>query len=258
MNAKQHQAPILIGCVSGAVLLALSTGVHADTRSIYDLTFSSSGQHGLQSLDAYTTPDRLRPGFRSDVHRPAESFSVQFQERTLSSLAGNETSAQILEASGDYTRRVGGSGLGYVIGLDLGLYAPAWSEPLRGLDSLDVTSNRTSLFISDFSAGPSYDLGNLSSRVRVGVRYPLTGETDALANPWQGHRGDLARTGTGYLSVDGRYRFSNQAEVSLSVFYDDANLLSTGRDWLNPGADRANTASGLSQSVVGFEMGLNF
>jgi hypothetical protein len=113
---------------------------------------------------------------------------------------------------------------------------------------------RSSFMVTDFSTGPTFESGNLRSRMRVGVRYPVLGDADA-GSAFYGHRGDTARS-AGYLSLDSRLRFSNQTEVSVSLFYDDYGV-SASRDWLSEGLDFQGGV-GASESVVGFEMGLNF
>ncbi|HSM27359.1 MAG TPA: hypothetical protein VK855_04565, partial [Thioalkalivibrio sp.] len=70
-----------------------------------------------------------------------------------------------------------------------------------------------------------------------------------------GHRGDAARS-AGYLSLDSRLRFSNQTEMSVSLFYDDYGA-GDSLNWLHGGLDFGGGAN-TGRSVVGVEMGLNF
>jgi hypothetical protein len=236
----------LVLAVFPLALLALP--VHADTRSIYELSYTR-GQDALSTLDAFSEADRLRPGFRNDIYRSRE-FNLDVRSTRLPSLVEPGSAEHALETSGGFIQRFGSSGFGYGVDFGLGLHSSGGGQVLDP----DEGSMRSSFMITDFSTGPTFESGNLRSRVRVGVRYPVLGDADA-GSAFYGHRGDTARS-AGYLSLDSRLRFSNQAEVSVSLFYDDYGV-SASRDWLSEGLDFQGGV-GSSQSVVGFEMGLNF
>ncbi len=222
--------------------------LHADTRSIYELSYTP-GQDALSTLDAFSGAERLRPGFRNDMHRSRE-FNVDVRSTHLPSLVEPGSAERALETSGGFIQRFGSSGFGYGVDFGLGLHSSGGGQLL----DLDAGGIRSSFMITDLSTGPTFESGNLRSRVRVGVRYPVLGDADA-GSAFYGHRGDTARS-AGYLSLDSRLRFSNQTEVSVSLFYDDYGV-SGSRDWLSEGLDFQGGV-GASESVVGFEMGLNF
>lgn len=229
-------------------LALLALPLHADTRSIYELSYIP-GQDAQSTLDVFSEVDRLRPGFRNDMYRSRE-FNIDVRSTRLPSLVEPGSAEHALETSGGFIQRFGDSGFGYGVDLGLGLHSFGGGQVLDpGEESL-----RSSFMITDFSTGPTFESGNLRSRVRVGVRYPVLGDVDA-GSAFYGHRGDTARS-AGYLSLDSRLRFSNQTEVSVSLFYDDYGV-SASRDWLSEGLDLQGGA-GSNESVVGFEMGLNF
>jgi hypothetical protein len=235
--------------VLAVLLLALfALPLHADTRSIYELSYTP-GQDALSTLDAFSDVDRLRPGFRNDMYRSRE-FNIDVRSTRLPSSVEPGSSEHALETSGGFIQRFGSSGFGYGVDFGLGLHSSGGGQVLDPEDG----SMRSSFMITDFSTGPTFESGNLRSRVRVGVRYPVLGDVDA-GSAFYGHRGDTARS-AGYLSLDSRLRFSNQTEVSVSLFYDDYGV-NASRDWLSEGLDFQGGA-GSSESVVGFEMGLNF
>ncbi|AGA32503.1 hypothetical protein TVNIR_0813 [Thioalkalivibrio nitratireducens DSM 14787] len=251
MNACHRTTRFALRLVLGVLPFVLASGaVHADSRSLYSLGYTP-GADARTNLDAFTSADRLRPGFRNDVQQ-GSALNLEVRSTRLPSAAAPGLAERSLETSGGYRHRFGGSGFGYGVDLGLGMYAPTWDQPF---DLEQGLGDRSSFMVTDFSTGPTYESGSLRSRVRVGVRYPLLGEGDA-ASPLYGHRGDSGR-GAGYVSLDSRLRFSNQTEMSLSVFYDDYGLSSSSDDWLSDGLGFRGGA-GSSQSVVGFEMGLNF
>lgn len=228
----------------------LSMPLHAETPSVYEISYTL-GQDALTTLDAFSGGESLRPGFRNDMQRSRE-LSLELRSTRLPSADHRGFQDHSLETRGGFIQRFGSSGFGYGVDLGVGLRSSGGSD---GLFS-DQALGGSSFMITDLSTGPTFDTGNLRSRMRVGVRYPLLGESDPL-KPWYGHRGDTARS-AGYLSLDSRLRFSNQTEMSVSLFYDDYGLASgTSRDWLNRGLDFEGGA-GSSESVIGFEMGLNF
>jgi hypothetical protein len=238
--------------VLGAVVFALfSLPLHADTRSIYELSYTP-GQDALSPLDVFGGAERLRPGFRNDVQQHSRALNVEVRSSRMPSLTSPGFDDHALESSGGFIQRFGSSGFGYGVDLGLGLHSSTGDGMLE-LGGDPTTSS--SFVITDFSTGPTYESGNLRSRVRVGVRYPLLGEPDAAPSLY-GHRGDMAR-GSGYLSLDSRLRFSNQTEMSVSVFYDDHGAAAS-RNWLGEGLDPQGGSAGSGQPVVGFEMGLNF
>ena len=233
----------------GAVPFALlALPLHAETRSIYELSYTP-GQDALSTLDVFAGADRLRPGFRNDIHGNRE-FNVGVRSTRLPSLVEPGSAEHALETSGGFIQRFGDSGFGYGVDFGLGLHSSAGGQIVDD----EERPIRSSFVVTDFSTGPTFESGSLRSRVRVGVRYPVLGDADA-GSAFYGHRGDTAR-GAGYLSLDSRLRFSNQTEVSVSLFYDDYGV-SASRDWLSEGLDFQGS-TGSSQSVVGFEMGLNF
>lgn len=245
-----------IGKVAGRTVLAvlpfalLASPLHAETRSVYELSYTP-GQDALSTLDVFSGSESLRPGFRNDVQRSRE-LSLDVRAGRLPSVDAPGLADHTLETSGGFIQHFGSSGFGYGFDVGLGMRSTAGTEDLLP----DPVSGGSSGFvITDLSTGPTYQAGNLRSRVRVGVRYPLLGEPDPL-KPIYGHRGDTSRS-AGYLSLDSRLRFSNQTEMSVRLFYDDYGLGGTSRDWLS---DRLDFQGGADspESVVGFEMGLNF
>ncbi|AHF00198.1 hypothetical protein [Thioalkalivibrio paradoxus] len=253
MNACHRTTRFALKLVLGVLPFVLASGaLHADSRSLYSLGYTP-GDDARANLDAFTSADRLRPGFRNDVQR-GHSLNLEVRSSRLPSAAAPGLAEQSVETSGGYLHRFGGSGFGYGVDLGLGMYAPSWDQPL-GFDLDQDLGSPSSFMVTDFSTGPTYESGSLRSRVRVGVRYPLLGEGDTRSALY-GHRGDTGRS-AGYVSLDSRLRFSNQTEMSLSVFYDDYGLSSSSDDWLSDGLGFGGGTGG-SQSVVGFEMGLNF
>ncbi|TVP77809.1 hypothetical protein [Thioalkalivibrio sp.] len=229
-------------------LALIALPLHAESRSLYEMSYTP-GQDALSTLDAFSGADRLRPGFRNDMHRGRE-FNLDVRSTQMPSLVEPGSAEHALETSGGFIQRFGSSGFGYGVDFGLGLHSSGGGQ----IVDPDAGGIRSSFMVSDFSTGPTFESGNLRSRVRVGVRYPLLGDADA-GSAFYGHRGDSARS-AGYLSLDSRLRFSNQTEVSVSLFYDDYGA-SASRDWLSEGLDFQGGA-GASESVVGFEMGLNF
>jgi hypothetical protein len=238
--------------VLGTLALALlSLPLHADTRSMYGLSYTP-GQDALSPLDVFGGAERLRPGFRNDVQQQNRALNVEVRSSRMPSLTSPGFDDHAVQTSGGFIQRFGSSGFGYGVDLGLGLHSSA-GENMLELGGDPTTSS--SFVMTDFSAGPTYESGNLRSRVRVGVRYPLLGEPDAATSLYA-HRGDAAR-GSGYLSLDSRLRFSNQTEMSVSVFYDDHGA-GASRNWIGEGLDLQGGTAGSGQPVVGFEMGLNF
>jgi hypothetical protein len=251
MNTDRGKSRIACRLMLGVLpLVFVSLPLHADNRTVYERSYTL-GQDALSPLDAFPAADLLRPGFRNDVQRGSE-LNLGVRSTRLPSASTPGLSEQSVETSGGFIHRFGSTGFGYGVDLGMGLYSSTWDqqvlpadEPLRGSGSL---------LLSDFSTGPTYESGNFRSRVRVGVRYPVLGDGDA-GSSFYGHRGDVGRS-AGYLSLDSRLRFSNQTEMSVSLFYDDYSA-SGSRDWLSEDLNfRGGAAS--PQSVVGFEMGLNF
>jgi len=244
------------GLGSVAVVAAcLPIAAHADARSLYELTYALSSEVGL-NLDGYGASQPLRPSFSSDGFGAGNGpYQLGLRSRSVPSLSDPTQLDQGLDVTGSYLRRLGSTGFGYSFDLGLGLYVAEAGTHGATLDSntLEVGGG-SSLMLGDLSTGPTFETGNLSSRVRVGVRTPALGDASGLNPSFYGHRGDLSR-GAGFVSLDGRYRFANQTEMSLSLFYDDANLL-TLRDRPTDGTE-GRVGGGL-QPVIGFEMGLNF
>jgi hypothetical protein len=236
--------------VGALALLLAPVLAQADSRSVYELSYAF-GEESRPSLEAYSTSDVLRPGFRSEAPRGRElSLGVRSTRQPSALVPG--LAEQSVETTGGFIHRLGDTGFGYGVDFGLGLYASAWDQPPDAAGAAFV--GHSSLLVSDFSAGPTYESGNLLSRVRVGVRYPVFGEGDSHSS-FYGHRGDAAR-GAGYLSLDSRLRFSNQTEMSVSLFYDDHSA-GNALNWLDGGLDfRGGVNAG--RSVVGVEMGLNF
>ncbi len=238
------------GWLCALVLLLVPALAQADSRSVYELSYAF-GEEARPSLEAYSTNDLLRPGFRSEAPRGQE-LSLGVRSTRLPSALEPGLGEQSIETTGGFIHRFGDRGFGYGVNFGVGLYASAWDQ---APDAADAAFAGTSpLVVSDFSAGPTYETGNLLSRIRVGVRYPILGEADSRSS-FYGHRGDGAR-GTGYLSLDSRLRFSNQTEMSVSLFYDDHGA-ADARNWLDGGLDFRDGLNG-GRSVVGVEMGLNF
>lgn len=237
-----------ITLVAAAVAMFVSP-LHAETRSAYDLSYTP-GRDALSTLDVFSGADSLRPGFRNDVQRGRE-LNVEVRSMQMPSVASPGAADRGVETRGGFIQHFGGTGFGYGVDLGVGLgssgNADAWLAD-------DAFAGSSSFVVTDLSTGPTYQTGNLESRVRVGVRYPLLGEPDA-ATAFHGHRGDTWRS-AGYLSLDSKLRFSNQTEMSLSLFYDDYGLGSS-RDWLSDRLDFQG-GGGSTDSVIGFEMGLNF
>ncbi|MFO8003574.1 hypothetical protein [Thioalkalivibrio sp.] len=233
----------------GAVPLALlALPLHAETRALYELSYTP-GHDALSTLDVFSGAERLRPGFHNDIHGKRE-FSVGVRSSRLPSLVEPGAAEHALKTSGGFIQRFGDSGFGYGIDLGLGLHSSAGGQVL-GAEEGPI---RSSFMVTDLSTGPIFESGNLRSSVRVGVRYPVLGDADA-GSVFYGHRGDTARS-AGYLSLDSRLRFSNETEMSVSLFYDDYGV-SPSDDWLSEGLGFEG-GTGSSRSVVGFEMGLNF
>ena len=245
-----------MGKVAGrAMLVALPLALfalplHADTRSVYELSYTP-GQDALSTLDIFSGSASLRPGFRNDVQRSRE-LSLEVRSGLLPSVASPGLAEHTLETTGGFIQHFGSTGFGYGFDVGLGMRSSVGTEDLLPDPSPGGSSG---FMITDLSTGPTFQAGNLRSRMRVGVRYPLLGEADPL-NPFYGHRGDTSRS-AGYLSLDSRLRFSNQTEMSVSLFYDDYGLGGASRDWLSDRLDFQGGA-GSPESVIGFEMGLNF
>lgn len=245
-----------MGKVAGrTVLAALSfalaaSPLHADTPSVYEFSFTL-GQDALSPLDVFSGSESLRPGFRNDIQRSRE-LNLEVRSARLPSVGTPGVADHTLETSGGFIQHFGSSGFGYGVDLGLGLRSAGGAS---GFLSDPASGGSSGFVITDLSTGPTFQTGNLRSRMRVGVRYPLLGEADPV-NPLFGHRGDTSRS-AGYLSLDSRLRFSNQTEMSLSLFYDDYGLGGSSRDWLSDRLDFQGGA-GSTESVVGFEMGLNF
>jgi hypothetical protein len=245
-----------MGKVAGRTVLAVlplalfALPLQAETRSVQELSYTL-GQDALSTLEVFSGFEGLRPGFRNDVQRSRE-LSLGVRSARLPSVGGTTLTDHTLETTGGFIQHFGSSGFGYGIDVGLGMRSAGAAEDLLPDAAFGGGS---SFMITDLSTGPTYQTGNLRSRMRVGVRYPLLGEADPI-NPLFGHRGDTARS-AGYLSLDSRLRFSNQTEMSVSVFYDDYGVGGASRDWLN---DRLDFQGGASspESVIGFEMGLNF
>jgi hypothetical protein len=238
------------GRAAALVLLLVPMLAQAEGRSVYELSYAF-GQEARPSLEAYPSNDVLRPGFRSETPR-GQQLSLGVRSNRLPSALAPGLAEQSVETTGGFIHRLGDTGFGYGVDFGLGLYASVWDQPPVVSD--DAFSGQSSLLVSDFSAGPTFETGNLLSRVRIGVRYPVLGEEDT-SRSFYGHRGDAAR-GAGYLSLDSRLRFSNQTEMSVSLFYDDYGA-GDSLNWLDGGLDfRSGVNSG--RSVVGVEMGLNF
>ncbi len=241
------------GLVSGAlVLMAFAHPLLAESRTIYELSYTP-GQDALSTLDVFPGAARLRPGFYNDVQASGRALNLEVRSSRMPSLQAPGFTDQVVETSGGFIQRFGSSGFGYGVDLGLGLHSSV-GNPVWQTDELS-SDRGSSLLVTDLSAGPMFESGNLRSRVRVGVRYPVLGDVDAGISRFN-HRGDSSRS-AGYLSLDSRLRFSNQTEMSLSLFYDDYTL-GASRDWLSDGLDFRSGGIGGNQSVVGFEMGLNF
>jgi hypothetical protein len=253
MKAFLQSRGKLVRCVGGAgalVLFLVPLLVQADSRSLYELSYGF-GDETRSSLETYSLNHALRPGFLSELPR-AQELSFGVRSTRLPSALEPGLSEQSLETTGGFIHRFGDSGFGYGVDFGLGLYSSVWDSSNSWSET--IFSGQPSFVVSDFSAGPTYEIGNVLSRVRIGVRYPVLGEGDSLG-AFHGHRGDLAR-GAGYLSLDGRMRFSNQTEMSVSVFYDDHNAGNTF-SWPDRGLNfRGGQSAG--GTVVGVEMGLNF
>jgi hypothetical protein len=252
MSAWRELGKVAAGRTMLAVLpfALFALPLQADTRSVYELSYTP-GQDALSTLDVFSGSQSLRPGFRNDVQRSRE-LSVGVRSARLPSVASPDLADHTVETTGGFIQHFGNSGFGYGIDVGLGMRSSGGTDdPL----SDPALGGGSGFVITDFSTGPTYQAGNLRSRMRVGVRYPLLGEPDPL-NPLYGHRGDTSR-GASYLSLDSRLRFSNQTEMSVSVFYDDYGLGGASDDWLS---DRLDFKGGASspESVIGFEMGLNF
>lgn len=242
-----------VGLLSGVVVAAcLSTVALAETRSLYDLTYAHGHEVGL-NLDSYRGFARLQPGFSSATPDAGNNrYQLGIATRSAPSFADPVNSDHGLDITASYLRRIGNSGFGYSFDLGLGLYGG--SSPDDALPVGHFSQSAEPFVLSQFSTGPTFESGNLSSRMRVGVRAPALGDSEALNPSFLGHRGDLSRS-AGYVSLDGRYRFGNQTEMSLSVFLDDFNLSPT-RDRV---AESSESRLGSSlQPVFGLEMGLNF
>ncbi|TVP88840.1 MAG: hypothetical protein EA347_05160 [Thioalkalivibrio sp.] len=216
---------------------------------MYELSYTP-GQDALSTLDVFSGADSLRPGFRNDVQRGRE-LNIEVRSMRMPSVSSPGGADRALETRGGFIQHFGSTGFGYGFDVGLGLGssgdAEAWFPD-------DAFSGSSRFVVTDFSTGPTYQTGNLHSRVRVGLRHPLVGEPDAVS-AFHGHRGDTSRS-AGYLSLDSRLRFSNQTEMSLSLFYDDYGFGSS-RDWLSDRLDFQG-GEGSPDSVIGFEMGLNF
>lgn len=234
------------------MLLAFVPPLHAETRAIYELSYTP-GQDALSTLDVFSGAARLRPGFDNDQQAGGRALSLEVRSSRMPSLQAPGFTDQVVETSGGFIQRFGSSGFGYGVDLGLGLHSSV-GNPLWQTDELSSTRS-SSLLVTDFSAGPTFESGNLRSRVRVGVRYPMLGDPDPGISRYS-HRGDTGRS-AGYLSLDSRLRFSNQTEMSVSLFYDDY-AFGSSRDWLSDGLDFRSGNPGSEHSVVGFEMGLNF
>lgn len=250
MNARRAKGGLASRVAIGVLPLALlALPLHADTGPVYELSYTL-GQDALSTLDVFAGSDGLRPGFRNDVQRSRE-VSVGVRSTRMPSVTSPGLAEHSLDTSGGFVQRFGSSGFGYGVDVGLGLRSSASGDRF----DLDDPAGGSSFVVTDLSTGPTFETGNLRSRVRVGVRYPLLGEGDATTSSFYGHRGDTSRS-AGYLSLDSRLRFSNQAEMSVSLFYDDYGL-GGSRDWLS---DRLDFQSGTTtpESVIGFEMGLNF
>lgn len=234
--------------VAAAFALFLSP-LHAENRSVYELSYTP-GRDALSTLDVFSGAESLRPGFRNDVQRGRE-LNVEVRSMHVPSAASPGAADRAVETRGGFIQHFGSTGFGY--GVDLGVGLGSSGDADMWLSD-DAFAGSSSFLVTDLSTGPTYQTGNLQSRVRVGVRYPLLGEPDAV-NAFHGHRGDAWRS-AGYLSLDSKLRFSNQTEMSLSLFYDDYGLGSS-RDWLSDRLDFQG-GEGSSDSVIGFEMGLNF
>jgi hypothetical protein len=252
MNAWRSTVRSTGFLVLGAVVFALfSPPLYAEARPVYQLSYTL-GQDALSPLDVFGGAERLRPGFHNDVQQQSRELSVGVRSTRVPSLTSPGFEDHAVQTSGGFIQRFGSSGFGYGVDLGLGLHSSTGDGMLE-LGGDPATGS--SFVITDFSTGPTYESGNLRSRVRVGVRYPLLGEADTASSLY-GHRADAAR-GTGYLSLDSRLRFSNQTEMSVSVFYDDHGV-GASRNWLGESFDLQGGGAGSGQPVVGFEMGLNF
>jgi hypothetical protein len=251
MSAWREMGKVASRVVLAALPFALfALPLHADTRSVYGLSYTA-GKDALSTLEVFSGSEGLRPGFRNDVQRSRE-LSFEVRSGFLPSVTSPGLDDQTLETTGGFIQRFGSSGFGYGFDVGLGMRSSVGTEDLLP----DPAPGGSSGFvITDLSTGPTFQSGNLRSRMRVGVRYPLLGEADPL-NPLYGHRGDTSRS-AGYLSLDSRLRFSNQTEMSVSLFYDDYGLGGASRDWLSDRLDFQG-GTGSPESVIGFEMGLNF
>jgi hypothetical protein len=249
MNPLHRAIPTAGRLVLGALSLALlSLPLHAETRSLYELSYTP-GQDALSTLDVFPAANRLRPGLRNDIHGNSE-LRVVVRSSQLPSVTMPGFSDQSLETSGAFTRRFGGSGFGYGVDLGLGVHVSG-EDP--SVSFSEEATRQGPFLVGDFSTGPTYESGNLRSQMRIGVRQPLLGDVDTV-RALPRHRGDGGRM-AGYVSLDSQLRFSNQAEVSLSVFYDGHGA-SSASDWPK-GLDFRHGDDGV-QPMVGFEMGLNF
>lgn len=234
------------------LLIALAPPLQAETRAIYELSYTP-GQDALSTLDVFPGAARLRPGFDNDVQGSGRALNLEVRSSRAPSLQAPGFTDQVVETTGGFIQRFGSSGFGYGVDLGLGLHSSVGN---RGWQSDELSSDLdSSLMVTDLSTGPTFEFGNLRSRVRVGVRYPLLGDSDAGISRFN-HRGDTTRS-AGYLSLDSRLRFSNQTEMSLSLFYDDY-AFGASHDWLSDDLEFRSGSAGGNQSVVGFEMGLNF
>ncbi len=250
MNRRRQLGRIAGYAALVAVPFALLLSpLHAETRSLYELSYTP-GQDALSTLDVFSGADSLRPGFRNDVQRGRE-LNIEVRSLQMPSASTPGAADRAVETRGGFNQHFGDTGFGYGVDVGLGLGSSGGAEAWFPDDAF---SGSSSFVVTDLSTGPTYQTGNLRSRVRVGLRYPLAGEPDGV-NMLHGHRGDASRS-AGYLSLDSRLRFSNQTEMSLSLFYDDYGVGSS-RDWLSDRLDFQGSA-GSADSVIGFEMGLNF
>ncbi len=225
----------------------LSVPLQADTRSLYALSYTP-GQDALSTLDVFPAADRLRPGFRNDVQGNSE-LNLRVRSTRMPSVTSPGFSEESLETSGAFNRRFGRSGFGVGVDIGLGLHT-AMEDPALSLNEEPMRQHP--FLMGNLSTGPTYESGNLRSQIRIGVRQPLYREAEP-SRALSGHRGDAGRS-AGYLSLDSQLRFSNQAEVSLSVFYDGYGATAL-TDWPSQGLDFRH---GDDDSMLGFEMGLNF
>jgi hypothetical protein len=211
------------------------------------------GQDARVDLDPWTGTDVLRPGFRNDVQR-GTALQLDIRSRQRTGGLEDENPIHTLETTGALLHTSGRGHLGY--GLDIGLHlhlAPSLAEPSRW-SALDAV--RSPRIVTNFSAGPVYQSGNLTSRVRLGYRYPL-GEMDLDGQKNAASEIDRLERSGGFVRLDGQLRLRKEAELSWSLFYDDL-----GRHLSLPGAMEGGSFWSPRQdpdrSWLGIEMGLNF